>query len=124
MGPNFASIPATSAVIKNMYSNGICPTEILADGTIKHLPCPKAWGMILGTSMVCSLFEIGISFLPPKTIRRLFPPVVSGATILLIGCSVISSALNDWAGGKYVYDYLFIASFFKKLIHYLYDLIY
>ncbi|KAI9303743.1 permease family-domain-containing protein [Cunninghamella echinulata] len=99
IGPNFASIPACSAVIKNMYSNGYCPTEILPDGSIKNLPCPKAWGAILGTSMVCSLFEIGISFLPPKTIRRVFPPAVSGATILLIGCSVIKSALDDWAGG-------------------------
>lgn len=50
--------------------------------------------------MVCSLFEIGMSFLPPKTIRRLFPPIVSGTTILLIGCSVISTALKDWAGGS------------------------
>jgi NCS2 family nucleobase:cation symporter-2 len=50
--------------------------------------------------MVCSFFEMGMSFLPPKTIRRLFPPIVSGSTILLIGCSVISTALKDWAGGS------------------------
>lgn len=100
MGPNFASIPATQAVIGEMYSNGFCPTELQPDGSIKNLPCPKAWGAILGTAMVCSVFEIGVSFLPPKTIRRLFPPVVSGATILLIGCSVISTALKDWGGGS------------------------
>ncbi|CAO3590376.1 unnamed protein product [Absidia cylindrospora] len=100
MGPNFASIPATQAVIGEMYTNGFCPTEKAPDGTTQYLPCPHAWGAILGTAMVCSLFEIGISFLPPKTIRRLFPPVVSGATILLIGCSVISTALKDWAGGS------------------------
>lgn len=50
--------------------------------------------------MVCSFFEMGMSFLPPKTIKRLFPPIVSGTTILLIGCSVISTALKDWAGGS------------------------
>ncbi|KAI8092923.1 permease family-domain-containing protein [Halteromyces radiatus] len=100
MGPNFASIPATQAVISNMYANGYCPTEIMPDGTIKYLACRHAWGAILGTSMLCSVFEMAISFLPPKTIRRLFPPVVSGATILLIGCSVISTALKDWAGGS------------------------
>ncbi|KAG0747877.1 hypothetical protein G6F16_001640 [Rhizopus arrhizus] len=100
VGPNFASIPAASAVIKNMYSTGYCPTQILSDGTTEYLPCPRAWGAILGTSMVCSFFEIGMSFLPPKTIRRLFPPIVSGSTILLIGCSVISNALKDWAGGS------------------------
>ncbi|GAN08690.1 purine permease [Mucor ambiguus] len=100
VGPNFASIPAASAVIKNMYSSGYCPTNVLEDGTVQNLPCPNAWGAILGTSMVCSFFEIGMSFLPPKTIRRLFPPIVSGTTILLIGCSVISTALKDWAGGS------------------------
>ncbi|KAI7906531.1 permease family-domain-containing protein [Cokeromyces recurvatus] len=100
VGPNFASIPASAAVIKNMYSTGYCPTNVLSDGTIQYLPCPRAWGAILGTAMVCSFFEIGMSFLPPKTIRRLFPPIVSGTTILLIGCSVISTALKDWAGGS------------------------
>ncbi|KAI8084293.1 permease family-domain-containing protein [Gilbertella persicaria] len=100
VGPNFASIPAVSAVIKNMYSTGYCATNTLADGSIEYLPCPRAWGAILGTAMVCSFFEIGMSFLPPKTIRRLFPPIVSGTTILLIGCSVISTALEDWAGGS------------------------
>ncbi|KAG2213024.1 permease family-domain-containing protein [Mucor mucedo] len=100
VGPNFASIPAASAVIKNMYASGFCPTNVLEDGTIQNLPCPNAWGAILGTSMVCSFFEMGMSFLPPKTIKRLFPPIVSGTTILLIGCSVISTALKDWAGGS------------------------
>jgi xanthine/uracil permease len=56
--------------------------------------------------MVCSFFEIGMSFLPPKTIRRLFPPIVSGTTILLIGCSVISTALKDWAGGSGTIQYV------------------
>ncbi|KAI8379144.1 permease family-domain-containing protein [Radiomyces spectabilis] len=100
VGPNFACIPATAAVIKEMYSSGYCPTQTLEDGSLQHLPCPHAWGAVLGTSMVCSFFEIGMSFLPPKTIKRLFPPIVSGTTILLIGCSVISTALQDWAGGS------------------------
>ena len=50
--------------------------------------------------MVCSLFEIFMSFLPPKVLKKLFPPMVSGTTIFLIGCSVISTALKDWAGGS------------------------
>ncbi|KAI8984460.1 permease family-domain-containing protein [Mycotypha africana] len=83
-----------------MYNNGFCPSNILEDGTTQYLPCPHAWGAILGTAMVCSFFEIFMSFLPPKTIRRVFPPIVSGTTILLIGCSVVSTALKDWAGGS------------------------
>jgi NCS2 family nucleobase:cation symporter-2 len=49
VGPNFASIPAASAVIRNMYANGYCPTAVLEGGTIQNLPCPNAWGAILGT---------------------------------------------------------------------------
>ncbi|KAI7859300.1 permease family-domain-containing protein [Circinella umbellata] len=100
VGPNFASIAAVSAVVSNMYTTGYCETETMDDGTIVHLPCRHAWGAILGTSMVCSLFEIFMSFLPPKVLKKLFPPIVSGTTIFLIGCSVISTALKDWAGGS------------------------
>ncbi|CDH51764.1 purine permease [Lichtheimia corymbifera JMRC:FSU:9682] len=100
VGPNFASIAAVSAVASQMYSSGYCPTEILDDGTTRYLPCRHGWGAILGTSMVCSLFEIAVSFLPPKVLKRIFPPMVSGVTIFLIGCSVISNALKDWAGGS------------------------
>lgn len=57
VGPNFASIPAASAVIKNMYSSGYCPTNILEDGTVQNLPCPEAWGAILGT---CKYFFVRI----------------------------------------------------------------
>ncbi|KAI8149983.1 permease family-domain-containing protein [Fennellomyces sp. T-0311] len=100
VGPNFASIAAVSAVVGNMYATGYCETQILEDGTTQYLPCRHAWGAILGTSMVCSLFEIGMSFLPARAIKKLFPPMVSGVTIFLIGCSVISTALKDWAGGS------------------------
>ncbi|KAI9313156.1 permease family-domain-containing protein [Dichotomocladium elegans] len=100
VGPNFASIAAASAVISQMYKSGYCPTQTLEDGTVLHLPCPQGWGAILGTSMVCSIFEIAVSFLPPKVLKRIFPPMVSGVTIFLIGCSVINTALKDWAGGS------------------------
>ncbi|KAI9499003.1 permease family-domain-containing protein [Zychaea mexicana] len=102
VGPNFAAIAAVSAVVSNMYTTGYCETATLDDGTTVYLPCRHAWGAILGTckSMVCSLFEIFISFLPPRVIKKLFPPMVSGVTIFLIGCSVISTALKDWAGGS------------------------
>jgi NCS2 family nucleobase:cation symporter-2 len=32
-----------------MYSTGFCSTQVLEDGTIDYLPCPRAWGAILGT---------------------------------------------------------------------------
>lgn len=62
VGPNFASIPAASAVIKNMYASGFCPTNVLEDGTIQNLPCPNAWGAILGTCKAHYFFVAKISF--------------------------------------------------------------
>lgn len=79
-----------------MYANGFCPTA--ADGT--KLPCPEGYGAILGTAAVCALLEILISFLPPKVMLRIFPPIVTGPTVMLIGISLIESGFKNWAGGS------------------------
>jgi len=79
-----------------MYENGMCETA--ADGT--KLACPKGYGAILGTASLCALLEIGLSFLRPATLKKLFPPIVTGPTVMLIGASLIQSALEGWAGGS------------------------
>ena len=79
-----------------MYTNGMCPTA--ADGT--KLPCPEGYGAILGTASLCALLEIGLSFMTPSVLKRLFPPIVTGPTVTLIGVSLIQSGLEDWAGGS------------------------
>lgn len=33
-------------------------------------------------------------------VQQIFPPIVTGPTVLLIGVSLISSGLKDWAGGS------------------------
>ena len=79
-----------------MYANGYCPTD--ADGN--KLSCPKAYGALIGTAALCSLIEIAISFLPPKVIKKVFPPIVTGPTVLLIGVDLIgASGFKNWAGG-------------------------
>lgn len=45
-------MPAAQAIIGSMYKSGACPTEVLADGTINYLPCPSAFGHILGTQVI------------------------------------------------------------------------
>lgn len=35
-----------------------------------------------------------------KILARVFPPLVTGPTVLLIGASLIKSAMQDWAGGS------------------------
>ena len=56
---------------------------------------------MLGTSMLCSLLEMGLSFAPAKTLKRIFPPVVTGTVIVMIGASLIGeSGVLNWGGGS------------------------
>ncbi|KAL8417874.1 hypothetical protein RB594_001479 [Gaeumannomyces avenae] len=95
VGISFAIIPVAEGAIKQMYDNGFCSKA--ADGSL--LPCPDAYGAIIGTAAVCGLVEVLISFLPPKVMLRIFPPIVTGPTVMLIGISLIRSAFTNWAGG-------------------------
>lgn len=79
-----------------MYANGMCKTD--ANGN--QLACPDAYGAIIGTAAVCALLEIGLSFMTPKTLKRLFPPIVTGPTVMLIGVSLLQPGLEGWAGGS------------------------
>lgn len=79
-----------------MYANGFCPSA--DDGT--PLPCPDGYGAILGTAAVCALIEILMSFIPPKTLLRMFPPIVTGPTVMLIGIHLIESGFQNWMGGS------------------------
>jgi xanthine/uracil permease len=83
-----------------MYLSGQCPTGVAPDGiTPVQLPCPEAWGAFLGTCMLCSLIEILLAFLPARIMKNLFPPVVTGVTVFLIGAKLIGTGLTQWAGG-------------------------
>src|SRR5947207_13713860 len=83
-----------------MYANGTCPKA--ADGT--KLPCPAGYAAILGTSSLCALLEIGLSFMPPNILTMLFPPLVPGPTVTLIGVSLIQSGLSECAGRSGLYS--------------------
>ncbi len=54
--------------------------------------------LILGMAMACSPVEMVLSrFI--GIVRRLFPPVVTGSVVLLIGISLIRVGMTDMAGG-------------------------
>lgn len=95
IGTSFATITVAQGAFAQMYRSGFCP--VAADGT--KLPCPQGYGALLGTSCLCSLLEIGLSFMSSRILSRVFPPMVTGPTVLLIGASLIKSAMTDWAGG-------------------------
>jgi uracil-xanthine permease len=96
VGISFSIIPVASGALAQMYANGFCPSA--PDGT--PLPCPNGYGAIIGTATVCAFLEIGISFLPPKVMLKIFPPIVTGPTVMLIGISLIKSGFQNWAGGS------------------------
>lgn len=54
---------------------------------------------------MCALLEIGLSFLPPKALRKLFPPIVTGPTVMLIGVHLIESGFKNWGGGSACYGH-------------------
>ncbi|KAH6673774.1 purine permease-like protein, partial [Halenospora varia] len=96
VGTSFAIIPIATKGLSQMYANGMCPTS--ANGT--KLPCPEGYGAILGTASLCALLEIGLSFMKPTLLKKLFPPIVTGPTVTLIGIHLIESGFAGWAGGS------------------------
>ncbi|KAJ6489192.1 xanthine/uracil permease [Mycena vitilis] len=101
VGTSFATLSTANAVFDAMYRDGTCTSTTAADGTVTRDACPDAYGKVLGTSMICAFLEIFMSFVPPRTLKRIFPPIVTGTVVLLIGAGLIgdSGALN-WGGGS------------------------
>ncbi|GAA99127.1 uncharacterized protein L969DRAFT_94305 [Mixia osmundae IAM 14324] len=100
VGISFATLSTASAIFTVLYANGTCPSTTAADGTVTRGECREAYGYLLGTSAVCSLFEMLLSFVNPKTLRKIFPPVVSGIVVILIGASLVGdSGILNWMGG-------------------------
>ena len=96
VGTSFAIIPVAGGAFTQMYATGYCPSA--ADGS--KLPCPRGYGALIGTACLCALLEIGLSFTKPSVLKRVFPPLVTGPTVTLIGISLIQSGFQDWAGGS------------------------
>ncbi|KAI3319305.1 Xanthine/uracil permease [Xylariaceae sp. AK1471] len=96
VGISFTIIPVAQGAFTQMYANGYCP--VAEDGS--RLPCPDAYGALLGTAAVAALIEIAIAFMPPRIILKIFPPLVTGPTVMLIGIGLIESGFKDWLGGS------------------------
>ncbi|WVR06177.1 hypothetical protein IAU60_003207 [Kwoniella sp. DSM 27419] len=96
-GTSFAFTNVALSYLAQSYANGTCP--MAADGKTK-LPCPKEYGAILGTTILTGIFAIGLSFVPPRTIRKMFPPLVTGTMLTFIGAALVKSGVTNWAGGS------------------------
>ncbi|KAF1926459.1 purine permease [Didymella exigua CBS 183.55] len=96
VGTSFATIPVATGALSQMYANGMCPSD--ANGS--PLPCPNGYGAILGTAACCALLEVGMSFTSPRLLKKIFPPLVTGPTVMLIGVKLILTGFQNWAGGS------------------------
>lgn len=95
VGTSFATITIVTKAFPLMYANGMCPTTNGVKG-----PCPDGYGMILATGALCALLEILLSFCPAKVLQKVFPPLVTGPVVLLIGVHLVETGFNDWIGGS------------------------
>lgn len=101
VGTSFATLSTANAIFDAMYTDGTCSSTTADDGTVTRLACPDAYGKVLGTSLICSFLEIFMSFVPARRLKRIFPPIVTGTVIVMIGASLIgSSGIPNWGGGS------------------------
>ncbi|KAI7832177.1 purine permease [Gamsiella multidivaricata] len=100
VGTSFIYLPVLQSSVSNMYASGFCKSSFDASGTQVFEPCPDAWGAYLGTCMLCSLLPIILSFVPPRALKRVFPPIVTGVTVMLIGVNLVTSGMQQWGGGS------------------------
>lgn len=59
----------------------------------------EAYGAMLGTSMVCCLFELAFSVMPIRYIKSLFPPQITSITVILLGVALTGTGMKYWGGG-------------------------
>jgi uric acid-xanthine permease len=85
MGTSFTFLPIYEIAIAQMKESGI-------EGTV-------AYGKLIGTSLVCCLLELFFSFIPIKYIKRIFPPITTSITVILIGVALIGTGMKYWGGG-------------------------
>ncbi|KAH8666970.1 Xanthine/uracil/vitamin C permease [Xylariales sp. PMI_506] len=96
VGPTFDIIAIASSYASQRYKNGTCPID--ADGN--YLPCPDAWGAMLG-SMLCTVWvQILMSMVPPKILNKLFPKQITGVLLTLVGIYLVGNGMNNWGGGS------------------------
>lgn len=87
MGTSFTFLPLAREVVVSEIQQGNSGMD--------------AYGKFLGTCLVASITEVAISFVPPKYLKKVFPPVVTGTCVTLIGASLIAAGIKYWGGGVF-----------------------
>lgn len=100
IGPTFDIIPIAIKYTAPLYARGVCPVS--ESGT--KLPCPEAYGKLIGSILVCVWMQFLVSFVPAKTLKRIFPSVVTGVLLLILGIYLVTTAGESWGGGASCVD--------------------
>merc|ERR1719271_1556405 len=62
----------------------------------------EAYGKFLGTAALASFLEVFVAFAwKTKIVKKLFPPVVVGMAVMMIGAALISSGIKYLGGGVF-----------------------
>ncbi|KAH8939363.1 hypothetical protein BDL97_15G033700 [Sphagnum fallax] len=110
MGISFSFVPIAEQVIATLNQCTCAGVACSPGGTCDTCTTPlegnclteeKAYGKILGTIMVCCWYQVLVSVCPPRALRRIFPPVVTGSCLILLGISLVTTGFQEWGGGSY-----------------------
>lgn len=85
LGSSFAFLPAISAVVMH-------------DGKVNADQIPYAQGGVIFAGLIYIAFAVIVYFVGADTMKKLFPPVVTGPVIVVIGIGLSSTAIKDALG--------------------------
>ncbi|MDR1821594.1 MAG: uracil-xanthine permease family protein [Oscillospiraceae bacterium] len=88
LGSSFAFLPAIMAI--TLGENGVIPSQV-----------PVAQGGIIAAGAVYVIFAVIVFLVGTDKIKKLFPPVVTGPVIIVIGIGLSSTAINDSLNNAY-----------------------
>ncbi|KAL1594675.1 hypothetical protein SLS59_008725 [Nothophoma quercina] len=96
VGPTFDILPIVFNYAALRYKSGRCP--VADDGT--EGACPQAWGAVLGTMLCCVWIQVAMAFVPPKILNKVFPKLITGSLLTLIGVYLVGNGLQNWGGSS------------------------
>ncbi|KIW04600.1 uncharacterized protein PV09_04348 [Verruconis gallopava] len=96
VGPTFDILPVVFNYAALKYKSGQCP--VAEDATQEA--CPDAWGAVLGTMLCCVWIQIAMAFVPPRVLNRIFPKLVTGTLLTLVGAYLVGNGLQNWGGSS------------------------
>lgn len=85
LGSSFAFIPAIAAI--TMVGGKVDPSQV-----------PIAQSGIVAAGLLYLVFALIVFAVGPDRVKKLFPPVVTGPVIIIIGINLASTAINDATG--------------------------